>query len=1257
MLRHALIALLIASVVTPALAFTRDDVLLYVPFDGSLEPAVAAEGTEPKATGEFVFDEGLVGQSLRTGAPGNELLYPTAGNMNPDEGTFAIWVRSRGWTLADAPKVNRWWIGVTGATRFLIYHYMHSGGMFFYHMDARGERPSIIKAPGPWEADEWKHLVGAWKNGRLKLFVNGEKVPEELQVELGPIGENIRIGGPISSSEAVEAKGDTDLDEFYVFGRALEDVEVRALYLRGTREHQSALAAPSGVAPTIDGTLAEGEWSSAAAITGFSNHVTGLLDPEQSTAWLGHDDSTLYFAHRWPIPERVLQNPDNYSFGAFRAEAAAREGSLLVNDDLVGLQLRLQDDSTRTIVVNSQGFVGDWLGEGKTAEDWTGWNSRAQAQCRIADNAWLCELSVPLSDLGVAPGETVGVRVIRRHALLRKDVVAWPSGNPGEFAQMTIAQEPGAVRLSSIGDPAMGLLDLALTATGAEVAASITTDSPEIAVEQTVPAGETLTVKQTLTDTSVTALNIDATAGDRTLLSMLAPFTYPPMLEVSHFLYPSRDLLEVVISTRGAASGAPATVEVTKAGEEPVLQSASVEGDSGDSRIAAVDVSKLDPGAYAATVTVGEGERALGTQQFTFDLLEKPEWMGNDVGIIDYVPRPWTPMEYDGTRVSVWGRSVELGGSLLPVQITSQGEELLAGPVALVATADGAELRCDDATTQLDERTATKATWRTRGAIGPVQADVSAWMEYDGFMWFEVTLSADRPATLDSLRLEVPFAKQHSTLLYSGNYRLLGTGSTPTEPWATGPVPVLGLSDEDRGMQWIMQSRRGWNLQDTDAAIEIIPRDDANVLVVNFMDTPTEIGEPRTIAFGLHPSPIKPPLEGRRMLRAYGKGLKDVNISLWATDWCLGCSYALPIADRMHAMIADRHERLHWKTLLYTRLAECSVKGPWYAYFRDEWRINPGPRMDYDPDAPDWGKANPVCQNSQSWQDWTVWSFREAFKQLDADGVYYDVSRPALCMNRHHGCGFVNERGVLEPEYQILASRELEKRMWVLMHEGLDEEHLVTHHMSGHLWTPTQSFADAIIDGENLTGMLKDNYYDLIPLDTFRAEFMGHQWGLTSIFLPEFSRAQLTPEGKELYNSPEKLPEVRHLAGMIFLHDSIPWPAYSDLTPYETIWEAQDALGWGDDVDFLPYWGNSDVLEPMGENLVASIFRNNGRLLIVLFNNTDDEQQAPIKLDLEALGVQATALRDFETQEAFGLQAGATVVPIVKRNFRLLLSE
>ncbi|MGD9494879.1 MAG: glycoside hydrolase domain-containing protein [Armatimonadota bacterium] len=1248
MLRQAVIALLIVSCLAPALAFTRDEVLLYVPFDGSLEPAVAAEGTEPTVVGEFGFDAGIIGEAVRVGGEGTNLTYPTAGNMWPEEGTFAIWVQSVDWTLTDAPLVNRWWIDVGGPTRFLIYHYLHTSGISFYHMDVRGEHPSMTTVATTWAPGEWKHLVGTWRQGRLRLYINGERAPEELQVELGPIGPAIRIGGPVNSSEPVEARADTNLDEFYVFARALEDVEVRALYQRGVAEHAAVLVVPPIPAPALDGVIADGEWASAAGVTGFVNRVTGLLDAEQGNVWIGHDDTNLYVAQRWPIPERVLQQPDNYSFGAFRREATQRDGELLAADDTVGVQVQGADGLARTLIANAAGTIGDMAG------DDLAWDSGATAACTVDGGAWVCELTIPLAQLGLAPGDAAQMRLVRTHRLLRDDEVAWPT--PDAYASAALGTQPGAVRLTSIGSPGNGRLDVRLGAAGGGLNAIVVTDSGEVEVARRLGAGEELAVEHSLTDNSVTLLNVQATRGDETLLAVAMPFTYPPMLEVAHFLYPSLEQLEVVISTRGAASAAPAAVAVSPAAGGEATASASVEGGQGDVRTVPVSIANLQPGEYLATVTVGAGERLLGQERFGFEVLPRPEWLGNTIGIIDYVPDPWTPLHFDGDTVSCWGREIDLSG-LLPVQMTSQGEELLAAPLALVASIAGVEQRPGAAQVEWVRQDDQRGERQARAALGPVQARTSSWIEYDGCMWFELTLSAEQPVTVDALRLEVPMARQCSTLLYSGNYRGIGTGATPATPWASSFVNCLGLSNERVGLQWFAQSRRGWNLSRLDRAIEVVPGADANTLVINFIDTPTEIGPaPRTVWFGLHPTPIKPPLPGRRMIRPVGKveGEPGPNLALWCTNWCLGCSYALPINEPSRQWNENRRAE-GIRTHVYTRLAECSVKGPWYGYFRDEWRVDPGPRMEHSPDEEDWGKANPVCQNSRSWQDWTLWSFAQAIPAVGADGWYYDVSRPALCRNHHHGCGYLNERGEWEPETQILAARELHRRMWILAHEQLGVQ--ISHHMSGHLWTPTQSFSDMIIDGENLTSMLKDNYCELLPLDTFRAEYMGHQWGLTSIFLPEFSRAQLTPEGKELYESPEKLPEVRHLAGMIFLHDSLPWPAYSDLTPYQTIWAAQDALGWGDQVEFLPYWDNAQYLQPMGAELVASIFRNGNRALVVLFNNTDDRQDARLQFDLQALGVDATSLTDFETNERFALEGGTATVPILQRNFRLLMMQ
>ncbi len=99
--------------------------------------------------------------------------------MNPNEGTFSIWVQAIDWDWSE--KVNRWWIDVSGPTRFIVYHYLHSNSIFFYHMDERRKHPTIVKSPMDWQPGEWKHLAASWKDGRLRLYVNGEKVPEEAR--------------------------------------------------------------------------------------------------------------------------------------------------------------------------------------------------------------------------------------------------------------------------------------------------------------------------------------------------------------------------------------------------------------------------------------------------------------------------------------------------------------------------------------------------------------------------------------------------------------------------------------------------------------------------------------------------------------------------------------------------------------------------------------------------------------------------------------------------------------------------------------------------------------------------------------------------------------------------------------------------------------------------------------------------------------------------------------------------------------------
>ena len=75
----------------------------------------------------------------------------------------------------------------------------------------------------------------------------------------------------------------------------------------------------------------------------------------------------------------------------------------------------------------------------------------------------------------------------------------------------------------------------------------------------------------------------------------------------------------------------------------------------------------------------------------------------------------------------------------------------------------------------------------------------------------------------------------------------------------------------------------------------------------------------------------------------------------------------------------------------------------------------------------------------------------------------------------------------------------------------------------------------------------------------------------------------------------------------------------------EAIWAAQDTLGWDENVVFYPYWENDAVrlTRPTSNRIMASAYTKGGRMLLAVLNDTDQEQDVKLELDLDKLGVVA----------------------------------
>ena len=74
-------------------------------------------------------------------------------------------------------------------------------------------------------------------------------------------------------------------------------------------------------APTLDGTLAEGEWDGAAATCGIISQFGKVAHPRQAVFWVGYDAANVYLACRSTVlPAEERPKAKRLRLASFREE-------------------------------------------------------------------------------------------------------------------------------------------------------------------------------------------------------------------------------------------------------------------------------------------------------------------------------------------------------------------------------------------------------------------------------------------------------------------------------------------------------------------------------------------------------------------------------------------------------------------------------------------------------------------------------------------------------------------------------------------------------------------------------------------------------------------------------------------------------------------------------------------------------------------------------------------------------------------------
>lgn len=121
------------------------------------------------------------------------------------------------------------------------------------------------------------------------------------------------------------------------------------------------------------------------------------------------------------------------------------------------------------------------------------------------------------------------------------------------------------------------------------------------------------------------------------------------------------------------------------------------------------------------------------------------------------VLEPWTPIRYESGVLHVWGRNYMLGTSVLPRQITSGGQSLLAGPISFECRANGKAFSTTAGQVTTDFSSPEEVRLREGFSFDSrIRLTTTLRAEYDGLLDYHIRLRSAPGVSVDNCSLEIP---------------------------------------------------------------------------------------------------------------------------------------------------------------------------------------------------------------------------------------------------------------------------------------------------------------------------------------------------------------------------------------------------------------------------------------------------------------------------------------------------------------------
>ncbi|HJN14617.1 MAG TPA: DUF6067 family protein, partial [Armatimonadota bacterium] len=552
----------------------------------------------------------------------------------------------------------------------------------------------------------------------------------------------------------------------------------------------------------------------------------------------------------------------------------------------------------------------------------------------------------------------------------------------------------------------------------------------------------------------------------------------------------------------------------------------------------------------------------------------------------------------------------------LPQQITSAGEPVLAGPVEIQVAVGGETVEWGDRSTAITRQAATEVAYEARASADDLRLAVDARVEFDGMCWFDVSLSGPPGSSVDGVALNIPLRGEIATF-YQGVFDDPNEPESGDVPEGEGVlferpfVPVLWVGNDDRGLQWFTETSEPWDDPERPASVRLARKGATVELRVEPVVSQLALDKPWKFSFGLQASPIRPVDPEWRRGRL--SGMPGTVHMIWANQedmiW-----FGYPKArdpEALRAKVAG-FQKPGARVIPYSTPFVLSIDSPESRLYGHEWlRVGEGDSGSSDVVRMG-GCAQYTCPSAPHYADFTTWAHERFVDEIGFDGLYFDISGLRSMDFEPGGCGYRRD-GKLIPTYPILGKREITKRMYVMLKQR-DPQGFLMIHCSGQAVLPFMGFADIRAMGEDLSMRLgkTPNYRMVVPEAGWRAIQSGHPYGFSNVLLPMLKGQEDNPTPME------------QAMGLVLLYGMGIWPGYGHKPSQSAMRKACDQF---DTVgaEYVPFWRDDLPVKASEPSARVSIYRQPGRVMIVVTNESDVAVQTTLTVDVDALGLPADA--------------------------------